>query len=324
MVIGTHAVIQESVIFHKLGMVVIDEQHRFGVAQRALLSQKGEHPDVLVMTATPIPRTLSLTIYGDLDVSILDELPEGRIPVRTSWRYEDKRKDIYEFVKSKVAEGQQAYIVFPLVEESEKMDLKAATDSYEKMSQGIFAGFNVALLHGRMKNDEKDAIMKDFKDGKIQILVTTTVIEVGVDVPQATIMVIENAERFGLTQLHQLRGRVGRGSEQSYCILIASRPLTSEAVTRLNTMVRTNDGFEIAEVDLKLRGPGEFFGTRQHGLPELKIANPIEDVSLLTKARDEAFRIVNVETEFERMRQVLVQQPLYRDHIDKIEMMRIG
>ena len=323
-IIGTHALIQEEVKFAKLGLVVIDEQHRFGVSQRAILTEKGEHPDVLVMTATPIPRTLSLTVYGDLDVSILDEMPEGRIAVRTSWRYENKRKDIYEFVKNKVAEGQQAYIVFPLIEESEKLDLKAATESYERMSEGIFSQLKLALLHGRMKNDEKDAIMMAFKRGEVQILVSTTVIEVGVDVPQATIMVVENAERFGLTQLHQLRGRVGRGSEQSYCILIARSPLTEDAVTRLNTMTQTNDGFKIAEVDLKLRGPGEFFGTRQHGLPELKIADPIQDTSLLIKAREEAFQIVNHETEFEQMTSLLMQNSFFQNYKDKIGMMRIG
>jgi ATP-dependent DNA helicase RecG len=323
-VIGTHAVIQEKVTFHKLGLVVIDEQHRFGVVQRALLTEKGGNPDVLVMTATPIPRTLSLTVYGDLEVSILDELPEGRIPVKTSWRYENKRKDIYEFVRTKIAEGQQAYIVFPLIEESEKLDLKAATESYEKMSSGIFSDFKVALLHGRMKTGEKEAIMTAFKKGDIQILVSTTVIEVGVDVPHATIMVIENAERFGLTQLHQLRGRVGRGSKQSYCILIARSPLTNDAVTRLNTMTQTNDGFEIAEMDLKLRGPGEFFGTRQHGLPELKIADPINDTALLIKAREEAFRIVNHEAELRLMTNLLLENSFFQQYRDKIELMRIG
>ncbi len=323
-IIGTHAIIEEPVKFQKLGLVVIDEQHRFGVSQRAILTEKGENPDVLVMTATPIPRTLSLTVYGDLDVSILDEMPEGRMPVRTSWRYNNKRTEIYEFVKTKVAEGQRAYIVFPLIEESEKLDLQAATESYEAMSAGIFANFKLALLHGRMKNEEKDAIMTSFKNGEIQILVSTTVIEVGVDVPQATIMVVENAERFGLTQLHQLRGRVGRGSEQSYCILIAKPPLTEEAVTRLNTMKQTNDGFKIAEVDLKLRGPGEFFGTRQHGLPELKIADPIQDMALLQEAREEAFRIVNHKTEFNEMAGLLFQNPFFQNYKDKIDMTRIG
>lgn len=323
-VIGTHALIQEPIKFHRLGLVVIDEQHRFGVAQRAMLTEKGERPDVLVMTATPIPRTLSLTIYGDLDVSILDEMPEGRIPVRTSWRYENKRPEIYEFVRTKVAEGRQAYIVFPLIEESEKLDLQAATESYEQMARGIFSQFKLALLHGRMTTDQKDAIMMAFKNGEIQILVSTTVIEVGIDVPNATIMVIENAERFGLTQLHQLRGRVGRGTEQSYCILIAKPPLTQEAITRLNAMTQTTDGFKIAEVDLKLRGPGEFFGTRQHGLPELKIADPIEDSILLNEAREEAFSLVTNQVEFEATAKALARNPLFHNYRDKLELTRIG
>jgi len=323
-VIGTHALIQENVNFHRLGLVVIDEQHRFGVAQRQVLTEKGENPDVLIMTATPIPRTLSLTVYGDLDVSIIDELPEGRLPVRTSWRYENKRKEIYEFVRSKVSIGQQAYIVFPLIEESEKLDLKAATESYEMMSQDLFPGFKLALLHGRMKSDEKDSIMAAFKRGEIQILVSTTVIEVGVDVPQATIMVVENAERFGLTQLHQLRGRVGRGSEQSYCILIARQPLTEDAITRLNTIISTNDGFKIAEVDLQLRGTGEFLGTRQHGLAEFKIADPIHDMTLLEQARKEAFAIVNKPQELQQVMERIQQNSFIQNYKDKIEIMRIG
>ncbi|MCU0644691.1 MAG: ATP-dependent DNA helicase RecG [bacterium] len=323
-VIGTHALVQEHVNFHRLGLVVIDEQHRFGVAQRQILTEKGENPDVLIMTATPIPRTLSLTVYGDLDVSIIDELPEGRLPVRTSWRYENKRKEIYEFVRSKVAAGQQAYIVFPLVEESEKLDLKAATESYEMMSQDIFPDFKLALLHGRMKSDEKDNVMAAFKRGDIQILVSTTVIEVGVDVPQATIMVVEHAERFGLTQLHQLRGRVGRGSEQSYCILIARHPLTEDAITRLNTMISTNDGFKIAEVDLQLRGTGEFFGTRQHGIAEFKIADPLHDTALLEKARKIAFEIIDKPHELHQVIERIQHNSFVQNYKDKIEIMRIG
>jgi ATP-dependent DNA helicase RecG len=289
-----------------------------------LLTEKGENPDVLVMTATPIPRTLSLTVYGDLDVSVINELPEGRLPVKTSWRYENKRQKIYEFLKSKVADGQQAYIVFPLVEESEKLDLKAATESYEKMSAGIFSDVKIALLHGRMKNDEKDEVMLAFKNREIQILVSTTVIEVGVDVPNATIMVIENAERFGLTQLHQLRGRIGRGSEQSYCILIATYPITEDALTRLKTMIQTNDGFKIAEVDLKLRGPGEFFGTRQHGLPAMKIADPISDTSILEKARKEAFNTIADANKFKQLSEFFEFNQLYENYIQNIDLMRIG
>ena len=291
-IIGTHALIQENIEFQKLGLVVIDEQHRFGVMQRQTLREKGLNPDVLVMTATPIPRTLSLTLYGDLDISIIDELPAGRLPVKTAWRYSNKRKDIYQFVRDQVARSQQAYIVFPLVEESEKIDLKAATENYELLSNGIFSEFNVALLHGRMKNEEKEAVMDSFKKGETQILVSTTVIEVGVDVPQATIMVVEHAERFGLTQLHQLRGRVGRDRQQAYCILIAEPPLSEESLRRLQTMVKTNDGFKISEVDLEIRGPGEFFGTKQHGLPELKLANVLTDQALLHQAREDAFQLV--------------------------------
>ncbi|MBN1347898.1 ATP-dependent DNA helicase RecG [candidate division KSB1 bacterium] len=294
-VIGTHALIQEGVEFQRLGLIVIDEQHRFGVIQRQTLREKGLNPDVLVMTATPIPRTLSMTLYGDLDVSIIDELPGGRLPVKTVWRYADKRKEIYKFIHDRVAKGQQAYIVFPLVEESEKIDLKAATENYEQLSTGIFADLKVALLHGRMKNEEKEAAMDAFKKGDIRILVTTTVIEVGVDVPQATIMLIEHAERFGLTQLHQLRGRVGRGSEQSYCILIAEPQLSNEGLKRLQTMAKTNNGFEISEVDLQIRGPGEFFGTKQHGLPELKLADILKDQKLLNQTRADAFELVSTD-----------------------------
>lgn len=322
--VGTHAIIQEGVNFHRLGLVVIDEQHRFGVAQRALLTEKGMNPEVLVMTATPIPRTLSLTLYGDLDVSIIDEMPAGRKPVKTYWRYEDKRDDIYGFVKSKIDQGQQAYIVFPLIEESEKLDLKAAIDSYEQLSHGIFSGYRVALLHGRMKSEEKDVIMTAFKNGEIQILVSTTVIEVGVDVPTATVMVIENAERFGLTQLHQLRGRVGRGAEQSYCILIARPGLTDEALTRLKTMTETNDGFKIAEVDLQLRGPGELFGTRQHGLPDLKIADPLSDTELLLKARGEAFALLNDSEAFFALAKKLRHNAFVQRYYDKLDLSGIG
>lgn len=323
-VVGTHALIQEGIDFKQLGLVVVDEQHRFGVMQRASLREKGLNPDVIVMTATPIPRTLSLTLYGDLDVSIIDELPAGRLPIKTVWRYESKRDEIYAFVKQQIEKGHQAYIVFPLVEESEKVDLKSATESYEKLSTGIFSEINVALLHGRMSTAEKEQIMDDFKQGKTQILVSTTVIEVGVDVPRATVMVIEHAERFGLTQLHQLRGRVGRGKEQSYCILIAVPPLNEDSMKRLNTMAKTNDGFKIAEVDLEIRGPGEFFGTKQHGLPELKIANILEDKELLQLARKEAFALVKNDP------QLLAEsvRPI-RDHFiehyrEKLDLVQVG
>ena len=290
-VIGTHAVIQDQVEFHKLGLVVIDEQHRFGVLQRARLRQKGRAPDVLVMTATPIPRTLSMTVYGDLDISILDELPGGRKPVRTTWRRDNKRLQIYKFVRDQLGKGAQAYVVFPLVEESEKLDLKAAVDSYEKMKSEFFQKHSIGLLHGRMNNDEKEETMNRFKSGEIDLLVSTTVIEVGVDVPNATLMVIEHAERFGLTQLHQLRGRVGRGEKQSFCILIAYDPLSDEALTRLNAMEETTDGFIIAERDLELRGPGDYFGVRQHGIPGLLVADILKDQAVLLQARKEAFQL---------------------------------
>ncbi len=322
--IGTHALIQSNVEFNRLGLVVIDEQHRFGVLQRAALMEKGITPDVLVMTATPIPRTLSLTLYGDLDVSIIDQLPRGRKPIVTSWRYAEKRSQIYQFVKSHIKQGRQAYIVFPLVEESEKMDLQAATESYQRMSETDFRNCRIALLHGRMTSNEKESIMAAFKRGEIDILVSTTVIEVGVDVPNATIMVIEHAERFGLTQLHQLRGRVGRGDEQSYCILIAHRPVSDEGLVRLNTMAKTTDGFKISEVDLKLRGPGEFFGTRQSGMPELKIANPIDDFGILEKARQEAFALVKNDPQLLDPEHKAVHEHFKQHYLKKLQFIRMG
>ncbi len=323
-VVGTHALIQESVQFNRLGLVIVDEQHRFGVIQRAILMDKGMTPDVLVMTATPIPRTLSLTLYGDLDFSILDELPPGRKPVKTHWRSDTKRSDIYNFVKSKVEEGEQVYIVFPLVEESEKMDLNAAIESYENLSTGLFAKYKIGLLHGRMKSAAKEKVMTGFKSGQIQILVSTTVIEVGVDVPNATIMIIENAERFGLPQLHQLRGRVGRGDKESYCFLIAQYPISSDAKLRLKTLSETNDGFKIAEVDLKLRGPGEFFGTKQHGLPELRIADIVKDTELLLKAREEAFQLARNDKQIINFNNSPVRAHFFKNYRDKFELARIG
>ncbi len=309
-VVGTHALIQEQVEFAQLGLVVIDEQHRFGVMQRATLREKGYRPslpDVLVMTATPIPRTLAMTLYGDLDVSTIDEMPANRKPIKTAVRIEQEKEKVFDFLRKEIRRGRQAYTVFPLIEESEKVDLKAATAEFERL-QEVFPDLRLSLIHGRMKSDQKDAVMLDFKSGKIDILVATTVIEVGIDVPNATIMIVENAERFGLSQLHQLRGRVGRGADQSYCILIADyawfdhhrkgldeagvQSEKQNAKIRLETMVETTDGFKIAEVDLKLRGPGEFFGTRQSGLPQFKIANLVEDHELLSLARREAFALV--------------------------------
>jgi ATP-dependent DNA helicase RecG len=290
-VVGTHALVQEGVRFRRLGLVVVDEQHRFGVAQRATLRRKGESPDVLVMTATPIPRTLALTLYGDLDVSVLDELPPGRKPVVTVARGEAKRGPIYEFLREQVAAGRQVYVVCPLVEESEAIDLRAATEIAEGLQRSVFPELRVGLLHGRMSAADKERVMREFKEGGIQILVSTTVIEVGIDVPNASVMLIEHAERFGLSQLHQLRGRVGRGPWKSYCILLTAAR-SEDARKRIAAMTETNDGFRIAEVDLSVRGPGDFFGTRQSGLPEFRVADLLRDAAVLEEARADAVAIV--------------------------------
>ena len=286
-VVGTHALISQDVKFKRLGFVVVDEQHRFGVMQRFGLLSKGEHPDVLVMTATPIPRTLALTVYGDLDVSIIDELPPGRHPIITKHVTEKSTAEIYGFIRDRVQEGHQAYVVCPLIDESETKSVKAASKLYEHLAKAIFPNFRVALLHGRLKSPEKELIMGNFKKGLVQILVATTVIEVGVDVSNATVMLIEQAETFGLAQLHQLRGRVGRGAEQSYCILLTGE-MSRNASERIRTMVATQDGFSIAEADLSLRGPGEFFGTKQSGLPSFRVANLIRDRDLLEDTRRES------------------------------------
>jgi ATP-dependent DNA helicase RecG len=288
MVIGTHALVQEDVAFRELGLAVIDEQHRFGVLQRATLRAKGLHPDVLVMTATPIPRTLALTTYGDLDVSIMREMPPGRQPIKTIARPESRRDDVYAHVRQEIEHGRQAYVIYPLVEESAKVDLKAATEMADHLAQDIFPDLRVALLHGRLKQDAKDRVMGAFVRGEFDILVSTTVIEVGVDVPNATVMVVEHAERFGLSQLHQLRGRVGRGAHQSFCVLLYSYPLTEQGKERLKALTETTDGFEIAERDLRLRGPGDFFGTRQSGMPTLRVGDLLRDHALMEEARREA------------------------------------
>jgi ATP-dependent DNA helicase RecG len=296
-VVGTHALVQEGVEFRRLGLVVVDEQHRFGVEQRARLRGKGEHPDLLVMTATPIPRTLALTIYGDLDVSVLDELPPGRRPIVTVARTESKRREIYKFLREQVGAGRQVYVVYPLVDESEALDLKAATDMARRLADEVFPDLTIGLLHGRLGFEEKDAIMRRFKTGEIHVLVSTTVIEVGIDVPNASVMLIEHAERFGLSQLHQLRGRVGRGEWKSYCILLTGGNLGEDAQGRINAMTATNDGFRIAEADLELRGPGEFFGTRQSGIPEFRAAELLRDTALLEDARREASGMVSRDPE---------------------------
>jgi ATP-dependent DNA helicase RecG len=292
LVIGTHAVIQEAVEFHRLGLAIIDEQHKFGVVQRGLLKKKGESPDVLVMTATPIPRTLAMTIYGDLDVSLIDEMPPGRMPIETRVYLESARSRVYRILDEEVRKGRQVFIVYPLVEESEKLQLRDATRMAEQLQKEVFPEFQIGLLHGRMRSEEKESIMMDFKEKRIQILVATTVIEVGIDIPNASVMVVEHAERFGLSQLHQLRGRIGRGHYPSKCILLAQYRSSEEAKVRLRAMERTNDGFQIAEEDLALRGPGEFFGTRQSGLPDFRVAHILRDTPILIEARKEAFRLV--------------------------------
>jgi ATP-dependent DNA helicase RecG len=291
-VVGTHALIQDQVRFFKLGLAVIDEQHRFGVMQRSSLMNKGHHPHVLVMSATPIPRSLAMTLYSDMDISLIKGLPAGRQPISTAVRYDRNRDDMYAFLRSEIEKGGQVYVVYPLVEESEAIDLKDATVGFDQLSK-LFPEYRLGLVHGRMKSEEKDAVMKQFSSGELQILVSTTVIEVGVNVPNASVMVIEHAERFGLSQLHQLRGRIGRGSRKSYCILMTDVKRSKDAKVRLETMARTTDGFEIAEVDLKLRGPGDFLGTKQSGLPEFRFADIVEDQGHVHEAREWAIRILN-------------------------------
>ena len=298
-VVGTHAVIQEKVEFHRLGLGIIDEQHRFGVLQRGVLKRKGENPDILVMTATPIPRTLAMTVFGDLSLSVFDELPPGRTPIKTRIFTESRRRQVYGLIRDEINEGRQAYIVCPLVDESEKSELKAATQLAEELQADAFPEFRVGLLHGRLKPEEKEAVMASFKANEIHILVATTVIEVGIDVPNATVMAIEHAERFGLSQLHQLRGRVGRGSHASHCLLIASDRLSDDGVKRLRVMESTTDGFRIAEADLEIRGPGDFLGTRQAGLPEFRVASILRDGRVLEEARREAFTLVERDPELQ-------------------------
>lgn len=313
-IVGTHALLEDWVQFKNLGLTVIDEQHRFGVAQRAKLWKKNEriHPHVLVMTATPIPRTLAMTLYGDLDISIIDELPKGRKPIKTIHRYDSHRLQIFEFMRNEIKLGRQVYVVYPLIDENEKLELKNLIDGYESISRA-FPEYPLSIVHGKMGWKEKDYEMKRFLHNDTKIMVATTVIEVGVDVPNASVMIIENAERFGLSQLHQLRGRVGRGAEQSYCILVTGVKLSKDTRTRIETMVRTNNGFEISEVDLQLRGPGDLSGTQQSGLIDLKVADLAKDSEILKIAREEAMALLEADPDLE----TADNQPI-KSHIDSL------
>lgn len=322
-VVGTHAIIQEDVRFHKLGLAVIDEQHRFGVKQRAELLNKGSHPHILVMSATPIPRSLAMTVYADLDISIIKGLPAGRKPIKTAIRGNKKREGVWDFVRTEVNDGGQVYVIYPLVEESEALDLKDATAGYENIKKR-FPNFNVGLLHGRMKSDEKDAVMKAFIANEIQILVSTTVIEVGVDVPNASVMIIEHAERFGLSQLHQLRGRIGRGERQSYCILMPDVKVSKAGAFRLKTMEETNDGFKIAEADLKLRGPGDFLGTKQSGLPDFKVADIVEDQFILAQAKEKAKVLIQKDADLDLPEHQSLKKIFEPYHKEKAEFYGMG
>jgi ATP-dependent DNA helicase RecG len=324
LVVGTHALIQEAVSFNNLGVVIVDEQHRFGVSQRVSLMEKGKNPDCLVMTATPIPRSLALTLYGDLDLSIIDEMPPGREPVVTRIIDEERRDRLYKFIRDRVGEGERVFVVFPLVEESDKLDLKDAMTWEKKYRDEIFPDLRVGLVHGRLKGGEKDEIMRQFEAGNLDILVSTTVIEVGVDMPEASIMVVEHAERFGLSQLHQLRGRVGRGDRKSYCMLFVSDDVSSRSIERLNVLEKTNDGFRVAEEDLRIRGPGEFLGTRQHGVPELRIASLVDDRVELDLARREAFRIIRGDPGLKKTENNVILKELSKRYRDKVKNIRIG
>ena len=323
LVVGTHALIEEAVNFKQLGLVVVDEQHKFGVVQRLKLKEKGTCPDMLIMTATPIPRTLSLTVFGDLDISVIDEMPPGRTPIKTMLVPKDDEKEAYNFIQSEIKKGRQAFIVYPLVEESKVFDLKSATTEAKRLQNEVFPALKIGLLHGQMKPAEKEKAMSDFKERQYDVLVSTIIIEVGIDVTNATIMVVEHAERFGLSQLHQLRGRVGRGSEQSHCLLFGD-PKTPEARERLKIMTKTNDGFKIAEMDFRLRGPGEFFGTRQHGLPELKISDLLRDFSILKQVRKDAFEIVAEDTHLASQAHLKIKQKIIETFKDRLELVNIG
>jgi ATP-dependent DNA helicase RecG len=324
LVVGTHALIQEGLSFKKLGLSVVDEQHRFGVMQRARLKRKGMVPDLLVMTATPIPRTLAMTLYGDMEVSVLDELPPGRGPIVTMVYREKERGEVYRRVEEELGKGRQAYCVYPLVEESERMDLRDATQGAQRLQEEVFPHYRVGLIHGRMKGEEKERIMRAFREGEIQVLVATTVIEVGIDCPNATVMVVEHAERFGLSQLHQLRGRIGRGVHPSVCLLLAPSRIGKEAWRRLKVMEETIDGFRIAEEDLAIRGPGEFLGVRQWGLPDFRVANLIRDVRLLQQARQEAFALIDHDPQLSREEHLPLREIIQAKWLERLELAAVG
>ncbi|MBW2631780.1 MAG: ATP-dependent DNA helicase RecG [Deltaproteobacteria bacterium] len=323
-VVGTHAIIQEGVDFRNLGFVVVDEQHRFGVIQRAALRGKGTNPDVLVMTATPIPRTLAMTVYGDLDISVIDEMPPGKKPIKTKVFYEKGRDKVYDIIRRETGKGNQVFIVYPLVEESEALDLKDATSMAAHLREDVFPDLRVGLIHGRMKGAEKEAVMTDFQNGGLDILVSTTVIEVGIDIPTASLMVVEHAERFGLSQLHQLRGRVGRSGLDSYCALIAQHRGSMDARKRLRVMEQTNDGFRIAEEDLLIRGPGEFMGTKQSGLPDFRIASILRDANTLNEARREAFLLVEKDPDLKKPEHGTLREVLMKRWETRLEIAKTG
>jgi len=312
LVIGTHALLQEEFKFKNLSFIVIDEQHKFGVGQRALLPKKGSNPDVLIMTATPIPRTLAITLYGDLDISVINELPAGRLPVKTLHFSQQGKEKAFEIARQELNYGRQAYIIYPVIEESYALDIAGAKKMFAELKEGEFKGFRLGLVHGKLKTREQEEAMLKFRNKELDLLVSTTILEVGIDIPNATCMIIAHAERFGLSQLHQLRGRIGRGSLQSFCVLISDAQ-TDEAKARLKAMVSSSDGFRISEEDLKIRGPGEFFGNRQHGLAELKVANPLTQMQLLKAAREEAVKLLSQDARLEeRLHQPLKEKLLQR------------